>query len=71
MLIVISPEPAKTLECLIGAFTTDVWMRTLHTKFFRGALNLKALEKEYDKYRPFFDDAKLRTMINWELRLMI
>jgi hypothetical protein len=46
-------------------------MRTLHTKFFRGALNLKALEKEYDKYRPFFDDAKLRTMINWELRLMI
>ncbi len=71
MLLVVSPEPAKTIDVIIGAFTCDVWMRTLHTKCIRGELNISALEKEFIQYRPLFDPKKLRTMIHWELRLLI
>jgi hypothetical protein len=71
MVLVVSPEPAKTIDVIIGAFTCDVWMRTLHTKCIRGELNIAALEKEFNQYRPLFDPKKLRTMIHWELRLLI
>jgi len=46
-------------------------MKALHLKCIRGELNVSNLEAEFKKYRPFFDDKKLRTMIHWELRLMI
>ena len=71
MLIVVSPEPAKTIDVIFGAFTCDVWMRTLHTKSIRGEVEIAALEKEFNQYRPLFDPKKLRTLIDWELRLLI
>jgi len=71
MLLVVSPEPFKTLDCILGAFQSDTWMKTFNLKCIRGELNVSNLEAEFNKYRPLFDDKKLRTMIHWQLRLMI
>ena len=29
------------------------------------------MEKDFQKHRPLFEDKKLRTMINWELRIIL
>ena len=65
ILLVISPEPFKTLDCILGAFQSDTWMKTFNLKCIRGELNVSNLEAEFNKYRPLFDDKKLRTMIHW------
>ena len=39
MLIAVSPEPNRTIESIIGAFTTDPWMRTLHDKLLHQGRN--------------------------------
>ena len=32
ILVAVSPDPSKTVDLIIGAFTSDSWMRILHDK---------------------------------------
>ena len=57
MLICVSPDPHKTIDSIIHVYEIDPWIKNFHNDLIR---KNPIKSEDYEKYKPIFDEKKLR-----------